>query len=368
MPNREHNPLFQTLQSLVAIPSEYPNEHNVTQFLLAWLDEHHFGTVTTQEVAPGRNNILITRGSGDKAILFYGHVDTVRVVDGWTHNPFELHPDGDRLYGLGAYDMKGGIAAFLRACQESDTYIKIMLVVDEEDLSRGAWHMVHHSPSFFTDVELAISAEPNFGLGLHGITTGRTGRVVYDLNAAGQSAHLTRLEDGIDSIANLASFICAFYTQRDQLLSSAQSKGLVRMLHAEAAGMSVCDEAQAQVDLLLAKPDTVGGILSKLQELSTTVEVTLHARPTPFLEGYHFDSFPHQDIVADIVQETTGQMATWEFRSSVADDNVIASLSIPVITWGPDGANAHASDEWVSWESLKTLSLMYEKLLKRVRK
>lgn len=50
-------------------------------------------------------------------------------------------------------------------------------------------------------------------------------------------------------------------------------------------------------------------------------------------------------------------------RSSVGDDNVLATLGIPVITWGPDGKGAHEADEWVDLESLKILSKMFKTLI-----
>ena len=53
---------------------------------------------------------------------FIGHSDTVDTTDGWLTNPFTLTQKDDLLYGLGACDMKGGIAAFLQALKEIDLY------------------------------------------------------------------------------------------------------------------------------------------------------------------------------------------------------------------------------------------------------
>ena len=50
-------------------------------------------------------------------------------------------------------------------------------------------------------------------------------------------------------------------------------------------------------------------------------------------------------------------------RSSVGDDNVLATLRIPVITWGPSGGNAHSANEYVSEKSLDTFVNMYSDLL-----
>ena len=52
-------------------------------------------------------------------------------------------------------------------------------------------------------------------------------------------------------------------------------------------------------------------------------------------------------------------------RMSVGDDNALATLGIPVITWGPDGGNAHAPNEYVTKTSLEKLSKMFYEFLER---
>src|SRR5688500_9606315 len=65
------------------------------------------------EVAPGRTSLLARVGDGGRPTLIVnGHLDVVPVDPaGWTHAPFAAERDGDRLYGRGTADMKGGIAA-----------------------------------------------------------------------------------------------------------------------------------------------------------------------------------------------------------------------------------------------------------------
>lgn len=63
-----------------------------------------------------------------------------------------------------------------------------------------------------------------------------------------------------------------------------------------------------------------------------------------------------------ILLETLNKEMQLYERSSVGDDNVLASLGIPVITWGPDGGNAHRAGEWVDLDSLQLLQEMYQKL------
>lgn len=69
-----------------------------------------------------KKKYLIMSIGNDYKLGFIGHSDTVDTTDGWLTNPFTLTQKDDLLYGLGACDMKGGIAAFLQALKEIDLY------------------------------------------------------------------------------------------------------------------------------------------------------------------------------------------------------------------------------------------------------
>jgi acetylornithine deacetylase/succinyl-diaminopimelate desuccinylase-like protein len=104
---------------------------------------------------PGRWSLFGVKNAqpGKKSVLLYGHQDTVAPLSDWT-NPYEPIVDGDKLIGLGGYDMKGGMVAFLDAARETKAYVKVFLAIDEELISKGAWHALAKNKAFFEDVEL----------------------------------------------------------------------------------------------------------------------------------------------------------------------------------------------------------------------
>ncbi len=348
---------------MVKIKSVYPGEYRFGKFLRAYLTRHGF-RVTEQKISERRYNYFASRGAGGKAVLFYGHLDTVPLTDRskWRTDPFILTKRGGRLYGLGAYDMKGGIAAFLDACARTSGYVKILLASDEEWISEGAWAAVRRR-SFFDDVDLIISPEPNFGMGMHGILTGRTGRSLFTVSFTGKPAHIVQHGKGIDAMPYLATFIDNFYKNRERLFFSRGTFAQVRAVEGEAVGMSVCGEASAVVEVFPNHTDTIADIQKRIQSL-TTARVRLKPRKTPYLPGYYFASFPDQQVISNLIQERTGKTMKLHTRMSVGDDNVLATLGIPVITWGPDGGNAHTPNEFVSESSLTVLSQMFCEYLK----
>lgn len=353
-------------ERMISLNSVYPDEYRFGKFLYAYLAKHRF-LVATQRVSAKRYNIFARRGAGGKAVLFYGHLDTVPVANPskWSTDPFHLIDRRGRLYGLGAYDMKGGIAAFLDACVRSYGYIKIFLAVDEEMISEGAWSAIKYRRDFFSDVELIISPEPNFGLGTYGIVRGRTGRFIFTVNFEGKPAHVAQYRDGVDAISMLGKFITNFYNARKRLFLLHGTFAQVRRVAGEAVGMSVCGNASAEVEVLASYKDSIDEIQKRLQSL-THEKVHVKERKTPYLPGYYFATFPYQGIIDDIIRRNTGRAMELHSRVSVADDNVLATLGIPVITWGPDGGNAHAPNEYVKKASVTTLSTMFYELLRGV--
>lgn len=350
------------LEKLVAINSVYPNEAKLGLFLIDYLIKLGF-SVEKQPISQSRFNILASRGSGQSAICFYGHLDTVPSNDtGWQNPPLELTKDKEILIGRGVYDMKGGIAAFLIAIEDYKGYLKIFLAVDEENISEGAWKAVKEKVDFFQDIELVISAEPGFGDKLNTITRGRTGRVVFEVEFNGKPVHIALYQEGIDAIELLGSFISKFYSQRESLFTSPKTKALVRKIEGESHGISVCGFSRLELEVFLDARDSIQQVQERIQTL-TDAKVSLKKRATPYLEGYFFENVPYQNQLKKVIKNQLNQSLALAERSSVGDDNVIATLKIPVITWGPQGGNAHTANEWVNSQSLETLSNLFKEFL-----
>lgn len=360
--------LINLLSKLISLPS-HQVETQTGEYLKTILSEYGF-EIITQEVFPQRFNIFAHKNANaqKKAVLFYGHLDTVPPLHEWS-TACEPVIEDDRVIGLGSYDMKGGIVAFLEACRKTSAYVKVFLAVDEENISTGAWKAVEQKRDFFNDVQLVISAEPNFDLGLHGITRGRTGRFVFNATFKGKAAHIARYKNGVDAIHMAAAWIQKLYAVRENLLTSPQSVLQVRKIQAESVGISVSDEAHIDIEVLAGAGDTqevIQKALTSIDESNKNITIELKPRLTPYLPGYFFETFPHQETIAHIIKDVTNQEMMLHQRSSVGDDNVLATLGIPVITWGPDGGNAHVTGEWVSISSLEKLSKMYRKLLEEL--
>ncbi|MDE1825286.1 MAG: hypothetical protein KGH61_01960 [Candidatus Micrarchaeota archaeon] len=96
---------------------------------------------------------------------------------------------GDRLYGLGACDIKAGLCAIIYAATTAKGKVKLLLCSDEENISKGVWKVLWGSRSWFRGVSIMVSGEPGASsIGVGGtdmVTVGRRGRVVFNIDVQG---------------------------------------------------------------------------------------------------------------------------------------------------------------------------------------
>ena len=138
------------LEQLVAIPSPYFKEDRIMDFALEWfrgrdipakIQEYHEEKVTGFH---GKNLIVEMKGSKEGPVIHLnGHLDTVNLCQGWTRDPWG-EAEGDRLYGVGALDMKSGCAAAmlaLKAFQESCPVFKGKIKASFVSVEEGPYGM-----------------------------------------------------------------------------------------------------------------------------------------------------------------------------------------------------------------------------------
>ncbi|MQA77142.1 MAG: M20/M25/M40 family metallo-hydrolase [Streptosporangiales bacterium] len=155
--------------AMVAIDSQNPGvgEERLAGFVASYAEERGLA-VTVVETAPGRCNVLVTADAGEGPHLaLSGHLDTKPIGDSaraWRTPPLELVVDGDLAYGLGSSDMKGGVAAMLRAAEAwahtaSRGRLSLILTADEEAGSEhGARELARRG---LVDADAIVIGEPS---------------------------------------------------------------------------------------------------------------------------------------------------------------------------------------------------------------
>ncbi len=383
---------MELLARLVGTSSEFPNEESMGELLAGLLEERGF-RVRMQEVAGGRHNVLAEReGSGGAGggtgmngaecagagndgraggvLGFYGHMDTVPALGEWKADPLRLRQEGDRLIGLGAYDMKGGIWAILRAAEkECNARVRIAFGVDEECDSRGA-HALRES-GFFRGCDAILVPEINDSTVQREGTMllGRRGRCVFDIRVRGASCHAAHGGgiNAIDEAARLVAALSEMEMPRD--IFHGRATQYVREISGGERSLSYPEECTIVLDRHLVGDETAESALRSLEGyigslgLRASAEVRLRPRETPYLEPYAVPStHPAVKRVSELVFPV---YPSQNFASglSVADECVLASEA-PVVSLGPVGGNPHMGEEWVSRKGLFRLADAYSRILR----
>jgi len=172
-----------------------PNEEKLSKFKgyvppMDWPDRYF-----------GRPNVVATLGSGNgKSIILNGHIDTVTQgpLELWTRDPFHAEIEGGKIYGRGAADMKGGLAAMLMASEFAKDVQGIQgkvvfeSVVDEEGGGNGSLACAVEGYS----ADAAIVAEPS----KMEICCAHRGVLIGRIEVTGKAAHASNKDEGVSAL------------------------------------------------------------------------------------------------------------------------------------------------------------------------
>lgn len=187
---------------LLAIPSFKTEETPVARYLADFFERRGY-RVDRQEVEPGRfQTVAVLEGSGGgKSLMFNGHIDIDPLALGWRRDPWTPTVEGDRLFGAGVNNMKGGVTAMISAAEairKSGVKLKgdlvVACVVGELQGGVGTVHAL--GSGYRTDG--AYVAEPT-GDG-DNIITKHVGWVEVLISTIGLSQHVSRAHRAIDAI------------------------------------------------------------------------------------------------------------------------------------------------------------------------
>jgi acetylornithine deacetylase len=359
------------LAELVRIDSVNPalvpggaGEGEIGRFVASWLERAGLA-VELYEVAPGRPNVVATApgSGGGRSLMLYAHTDTVGVA-GMDH-PHDPRIDGQRLFGRGALDMKGSLAACMVAAAELRRRnlrgdVVLAAVADEEHASIGAERLVARCQT-----DAAIVSEPT---GLR-VCVAHKGFAWLEIETAGRAAHGSRPDLGVDAITGMGHVLVGL-EELDRTLRARPGHPLLGTgsLHASLIeGGQELSSYPARCHLSVERRTIpgetaelvkaeIGAVLDRAaaDRGSTSVEVMLHRPP--------FEVPEHEPIVRltrESVATVVGSREPVVGASGWMDSALLAAAGIPTVIFGPSGEGAHAALEWVDLRDVERCAEVY---------
>lgn len=364
------------LRDLVALPSINPMgralhgpgiyEHQVT----AYLEEFFRGLnvpFERQTIAPQRDNIIARweRPGARRTLLFEVHQDTVP-VDNMTIDPFGARIENGRLYGRGACDIKGGMAALLamfarlvRDKPSGAANVILACTVDEEHTFLGVQRLVRDA----LRADAAVVAEPTQ---LH-IVNAHKGAVRWHLETHGRSCHSSAPEKGINAVYRMGHVLRAIEQFAERLRTSPADSLLgsptlsVGRIEGGSSVNTVPDHCRIEIDRRvipgedpLQAPGQLAGALR--QQLPAELAF---ACSEPWFYAPALSPVDSADLVVRLGSAIDAVRGSHQVDAVpyCTDASTVAEAGIPAVVFGPgDIAKAHTCDEWVLLDEVQQAS------------
>lgn len=324
-----------------------------------------------REVAPGRANVIARLDGDGPTLLLNGHLDTVG-VEGMTIDPFAAEMRGDRLFGRGSCDMKGGVAALLAATQRlADSAgprpnVVVALTADEEHASIGMADLVSGSTPV---ADLAVVCEPT---SLR-VMPAHKGFVWIEAEFRGRAAHGSRPDVGIDAIRHAGLYLAALDTLAAELTDreahpllghGSFHAGTIRGGTAESVYPDRCSLLLERRTMPGERPaDVVAEFMAVMDQLrrrepntSAELRMTLERPGTEV----PLESRLVQGLLA--ASADAGVPARVEGMTAWVDAAFLNEAGTPAVCYGPGSIEqAHTEDEWIDAGEIVTCASVLER-------
>lgn len=369
----DQNFIIKTLSDLVRINSINPSltpggkgEAEIGAYVAGVLQSLGL-EVHTYEIEPGRVNVVGTlKGTGNgRSLLLNAHMDTVGVA-GMTSAPFGAEIVEGRLFGRGAQDMKGSLAAMIGAARvlvdagvELGGDLLVAAVADEEYASIGTEDLIKR-----VTAEAAIVTEPT------DLTIGRAHRgfIWYDVETLGRAAHGSRYQEGIDANMRMGRFLAAL-EELEVELRHRSPHPLVGppSLHAArlqgGAEISIyAAHCLLQIERRTIPGETEPQATAELQAIIDRLasqDATFKASVGPTFQREPFEISAEAPIVQALERSValrTGHLPAHTGQSFWTDAALLAGAGMETVLLGPRGHGLHSEEEWVDIGSVLDLA------------
>jgi acetylornithine deacetylase len=318
------------------------------------------------EPEPGRPSVVgVLEGAHKgRSLMLNAHYDTVG-VDGMPE-PFSAAVRDGKLYGRGAYDMKGSLAACMTAAKAladsralASGSVVVAAVADEEYGSLGTAAVIAECKT-----DGAIVTEPT----ALNVCLAHKGYLWIEVETQGRAAHGSRFQEGVDANMRMGRFLAAL-EKLERELRERTGHALVGppSLHAATVsggtGLSTyAATCRLQVERRTVPGETEAQVVREIQEIADKLksdDPSFHATVRCFFAREPFEVLPDKRIVRVVdraAEEVLGRKAVHFGDTPWMDAALLAAAGTETVVIGPRGAGAHAAEEWVDIESVAQLA------------
>jgi acetylornithine deacetylase len=296
--------------------------------------------------------------------MLYAHLDTVGVEG--MERPFEPDVRGGRLYGRGAYDMKGALGACLAAAQalaEDGPALAgdviVAAVADEEVASLGMTDALTRVVP-----NAAIVTEPTE----LEICLAHKGFAWVEVTTHGRAAHGSRFEEGIDANLRMGRFLARLEGLERELRESPPHPLVgppslhAAVLEGGTGPSTYADRCRLTIERRTVPGESEADALTEIRALLDRLleeDPSFQAEAVTTLAREPFEADPDRPVVSALARAATavlGRRPPLVGRPYWMDAALLGAAGVDTVVMGPAGAGAHAAVEWVDLASVASLA------------
>lgn len=384
--------IIDLLKNLISIRSYFFEEEEIMKYVYEILEEkgleprYHYYDEKAVTGFSGVNVVGEIKGKNDGvSVLINGHLDTVKICDGWDTNPLEGVIHDGKMYGLGSIDMKSGCVAAIIALEmfkknypDFSGRIVYTFVSDEEGpFGLGTSSTI--DDGLCDGIDLAIVPEPSSGFcksTFPSLCLGARGGYSYRVDLTGKTAHAANPENGISAIVDASKLILEL-KQTEFFEHERLGKGSICItdINSQSSGCSVVEKASFSVFRHIVPGETKETIIEEVKQaairagVKSKYNVNIRRAPSEDTDGFmpyivDEDNKYTQKFLKSI-KTVCEKDAEISYFTSIGDFCYLGTrANVPTYVFGPHGSNFHTANEYVEIDSVvKTTKVIYQFLI-----
>lgn len=370
------SPTVSFCQALIRQPSVTPDDANCQPMMAERLSQIGFDIETMQ--FHDTTNMWARKGTTEPVFCFAGHTDVVPTGPEakWSHPPFDAHIEDGMIWGRGAADMKGSLAAMVVATERfiadypnHKGSIAYLITSDEEGpFINGTTKVIDTLEARNEKIDYCIVGEPSSTARVGDVVKyGRRGSLTGDLTIIGKQGHVAYphlAKNPIHLVAPALAELANTQWDEGNAAFPPTSFQVSNINAGTGAGNVVPGTAEIMFNFRFCTEQTFDSLISAttaiLDKHRLDYELSWTFNGQPFLT----ETGTLVDATVDAIEAVTGNTPELSTAGGTSDGRFIAPTGAQVVELGPINATIHQIDERVSCDDLDQLTDMYYYILK----
>lgn len=372
------HPTLDLTRDLIARRSLTPDDAGCQDLLQARLSP--LGFVPERLVSNGVHNLWTRRGTAAPLVCFAGHTDVVPTGprERWTTDPFVPTVVGDSLYGRGAADMKGSLAAFVTAIEgfvarhpDAPGSIALLLTSDEEGPSvDGTVKVVERLAARGERIDFCVVGEPSSVSTLGDMMkNGRRGSLSGTLTVHGVQGHIAYphlARNPIHALAPALAELAATEWDRGNEYFPPTTWQCSNIHAGTGATNVIPGSLELAFNFRFSTASTRESLAERFEAILRAHGVDYALAWTGYGRPFLTPRGRLVDVAAAAVREVTGTMSDISTTGGTSDGRFIADICAEIVELGPVNATIHKLDECVRVADLEALAAIYRRILEQL--